>query len=69
MSTLSKALLILALLAASSLARSDGIYNPTVGGFGFNGINNFAPASSVATCSGTGLKFNLACNSQYIGLL
>lgn len=35
--------LILALLAVSTLARSDGIYNPTVGGWGFtDGINNHA---------------------------
>jgi hypothetical protein len=68
MSMFSRALLIAALLVASTLARSDGIYNPTVGRFGSDGINNFATASAVATCSGTGLNFTIACNSQYIPL-
>jgi hypothetical protein len=37
-------------------------------------ITNFGEGSTgfgtpIATCSGTGLKFNVACNSQYIGVL
>ena len=69
MSILSRAILILAFLAASTLARSDGISFNTVGqieGISFSG----APAAPPATpCSGTGLIFNVACNSQYIGIL
>lgn len=43
MSILSRAPLILALLVASTLARSDGIYNPTSNEIGFtDGINNLA---------------------------
>jgi hypothetical protein len=51
MPTLSRAILILALLAASTLARSDGIYNPTVGTWGLpDGINNSA-VPVVASCA------------------
>lgn len=42
--------LILALLAVSTLARSDGIFNPTTGRFGAEGINNSAVAV-VAGCA------------------
>lgn len=49
MSILSRALLILALLVASTLARSDGIYNPKSNGIGFtDGVNNLATGGSTA---------------------
>jgi hypothetical protein len=78
MLTFSRALLIIALLVASTLARSEGIYNPTAGGWfsftggagGSGGISNASGGGAVATpCSGTGLAFNVACNSQYIGII
>lgn len=41
MSTFSRAVLIIALLIAASIARSDGIYNPGGRGVGFtDGVNN-----------------------------
>lgn len=66
---MTRAVLILALLAVSTMAHSDGIGFNTVGqieGIGFSGTPAAGPA---APCSGTGLKFNIACNSQYIGTL
>lgn len=48
---IARVILILALLITATLARSDGIYNPTVGGWGFpNGINNSA-VPVVAACA------------------
>lgn len=47
-----RALLIIALLVAATVARSDGIYNPTVGSWGFqDGINQAAPAVVVPGCA------------------
>lgn len=69
MSTPNKIALIVLALLASTAARSDGIGFNTVGqtqGIGFSGH----PASPPATpCSGTGLIFSVACNSQYIGII
>lgn len=65
-----KIALALLILLLATAARSDGIYNPSSASFvGTNGINSPTVTSSVTTCSGTGLKFNIACNSQYVGLL
>lgn len=73
MSIFSRALLIIALLIAATIARSEGIYNPTAGGwFSFTGgvgsisggISNGSPPVAPG-CTPTGLKFNVACNSQY----
>ena len=47
---ITRALLIIAMLAVSTLARSDGIFNPGVGRFGSDGINNFA-VPVVASCA------------------
>ena len=78
MSIFSRALLIIALLIAATIARSEGIYNPTAGGwFSFTGgvggggaISNGGGGSAPAVpCSGTGLNFSVACNSQYIGII
>ena len=71
MSILSRAILIFALLLAATLARSDGIFNPGSRGIGFNdGISNVGAGAAPATpCSGTGLNFSVACNSQYIGII
>lgn len=53
MSILSRALLILALLAASTLAHSDGIYNPLSNEIGFtDGINNLSIGASVPQPTG-----------------
>jgi hypothetical protein len=50
---IARALLILALLVASTLARSDGIYNPTSNEIGFtDGINNLAIGTSVPQPTG-----------------
>lgn len=47
MNIVARGLLIVAMLAASSLARSDGIYNPGAGGIGFkDGINNAGAAAA-----------------------
>ena len=52
MSIFNRAILILALLVASTMARSDGIYNPTVGTWGFqDGINNAVAAAVVVGCA------------------
>lgn len=68
--TLNRAILIVALLASSTLARSDdGISFNMVGqtqGISFSGAPSAPPATP---CSGTGLIFNVACNSQYIGII
>jgi hypothetical protein len=71
MSILSRALLILALLAVSTLARSDGLAPSGGLASGFTGgISGFGVVVTPATpCSGTGLIFNVACNSQYIGII
>jgi len=78
MSISSRVLLIIALLLTATLARSEGIYNPGAGSFGFTftggvgsgGITNGGTVTPPATpCSGTGLIFNVACNSQYIGII
>jgi hypothetical protein len=64
-------LLAAALLLASTLARSDGL-TPSGGlASGFTGgISRFGAVAPPATpCSGTGLIFTVACNSQYIGII
>lgn len=53
MSISSKALLIIFALLASTLARSDGIYNPTSNQIGFtDGVNNLAIGSAVPQPTG-----------------
>lgn len=63
---------VIALLLLSTVAHSDGIYNPlTENAVGMDGIYNVGASGGggVTPCSGTGLDFTSACNSQYIGLL
>lgn len=62
-------LLILLTLAGIYGAHAIGIgpLGARLGGLGAIGKSKAVPA--VATCSGTGLIFNVACNSQYIGIL
>ena len=60
-------LLILFALAGSAHAIGLGQLGARFGGLGSIGKKKaVAPPS---TCSGTGLIFNVACNSQYIGIL
>lgn len=67
--------LILALLLAATAAYAQ--FNGCPPGFcpnaivgGSGGFSNSAATTPPATpCSGTGLIFNVACNSQYIGIL
>ena len=63
----SRAALAAGLFLAPSLVQPAGL--PMVPGSG----GPMAPASSTAstpppTCTGTGLLFNVACNSQYLGV-
>lgn len=60
-------LLILLALAGTAHAIGIGQLGARFGGLGSIGKNKaIAPP---ATCSGTGLDFSIACNSQYIGTL
>lgn len=60
-------LLILLALAGTAHAVGIGQLGIRFGGLGAIGKSKaIAPPS---TCSGTGLAFNVACNSQYIGIL
>ena len=77
---LSRALLIIALLIAATIARSEGIYNPTAGGwFSFTGwvggggaiSNSSGGGVAPVSCASTGV-FDLSnvCNDIYfIGAL
>ena len=63
------ALVLLALAGTVAAAHAIGIgqLGARFGGLGSIGKNKAVVAPS--TCSGTGLIFNVACNSQYIGIL
>jgi hypothetical protein len=62
MSIRSRAIIIIALLLASTPARTDGIWNPTVGGWGSEGLNTM---NNIGSCTNS-LNFSQACNSQYL---
>jgi hypothetical protein len=69
MSIRSRAVIAALLLAISSAARSDGIYNPTANSVGaFDGINGNNAAGGGGGCSDA-LIFNVACNSMYIPII
>lgn len=75
MSTRSKIAAALLLLGLATVARADGLstsVTPQLGGGigGFDGGISFkAITQAVTGCSGTGLIFSVACNSQYVGIL
>lgn len=68
MSTPSKALLILAMLVAASIARSEGIFNPTVRGFSSDGINNVTASSAPTGCASGAIDASAGCPLPMLGI-